>query len=149
MTSKEVYLALVQLIINAETVSWNRFYNFLMFNTILVLAWATVWVASASLALKAVILVAICVLGGVSGVFWAALGYRGRAFLDEYAKIGADLEAQSAIWPADIQTYKPLTKTSELRDSLLFGWAGSRVVLVAGPLGFTVLYAIMLCVSLR
>ena len=134
---------------NAETVSWNRFYNFLMFNTILVLAWATVWVGTASPALKAVILVAICVLGCVSGIFWAALGYRGRAFLYEYAKMAADLEAESTLWLADIQKYKPLTRTIELRDSLSFGWAGSRVVLIAGPLGFSVLYGIMLCVSLR
>ena len=45
MTLKEVYASLVQMTISAETVSWNRFYNFLMFNTILVLAWATIWVS--------------------------------------------------------------------------------------------------------
>jgi hypothetical protein len=148
MTSKEVYPSLVQMIINAETISWNRFYNFLMFNTILVLAWATVWVSKDASALKAVVLLAICSLGGISGIFWAALGYRGREFLDAYAKMAADLEVDSTAWATDIEKYKPLTKTIELRDSLCYGWAGSRVALIAGPLAFTVLYGIMFFVSL-
>jgi hypothetical protein len=148
MTAKELYPALVQLIIHAESVTWNRFYNFLMFNTILVLAWATVWVSGAS-QLKAVILVAISSLGGVSGVFWAALGYRGRAFLSDYMKMATDLEADSNVWAGEIEKYKPATKSIALRDSLRFSWAGSRVILIAGPLAFTVLYGVMFCVSLR
>jgi hypothetical protein len=148
MTAKELYPALVQLIIHAESVTWNRFYNFLMFNTILVLAWATVWVSGAP-QLKAVILVAISSLGGVSGVFWAALGYRGRAFLSDYMKMAADLEADSNVWAGEIEKYKPATNSIALRDSLRFSWAGSRVILIAGPLAFTVLYGVMFCVSLR
>jgi hypothetical protein len=94
-------------------------------------------------------LVAISSLGAVAGIFWAALGYRGRAFLFEYVKMASDLEADSAAWAGEIEKYKPATKSAELRDSLCYGWAGSRVILVAGPLAFTLLYLIMLVVSLR
>jgi hypothetical protein len=150
MAPKDAYTSLVQLIINAETISWNRFYNFLMFNTILVLAWATIWVSKDAAAVsKAVVLVAICSLGGISGIFWAALGYRGRTFLDEYVKISSDIEADARIWAADMKKIKPLTKTIELRDSMCYGWAGSRVVLIGGPLAFTLLYGIMVVISLR
>jgi hypothetical protein len=151
MTPKELYPSLMQIIINAENITWNRFYNFLMFNTILVLSWATVWVGSSlqQAQLKTVILVTICTLGGLSGIFWAALGYRGRAFLYAYTKIAAEFESDSAVWTKDIEKYKPATKTIELRDSLCYSWAGSRVLLIGGPLAFTILYIIMLFVSLR
>ena len=148
MTAKELYPTLVQLIIHAESVSWNRFYNFLVFSSILVLAWAAVWVSDVP-QLKPLILAAISLLGAVSGVFWAALGYRGRTFLFEYVKMASEIEADFTVWANDIEKYKPATRSVELRDSLRYGWAGSRVILVAGPLAFSVLYVIMLVVSLR
>src|SRR5689334_16945598 len=98
VTSKDLYPSLVQMITHAENISWNRFNNFLMFSTILILSWATVWVANSPQS-RMMFLVAICILGGLSGVFWAALGYRGRSFLSAYLKMAADLEADSAVWP--------------------------------------------------
>ena len=146
MTPNELYPSLVQMILHAENVSWNRFYNFLVFNTILVLAWAAVWVSTPAQP-KTVFLITICVLGGISGIFWAALGYRGRAFLYEYTKMAAAIEADPAVWTQELEKYKPATRTVELRDSLCYSWAGSRGVLIGGPLVFTVFYGIMLFVS--
>jgi len=148
VTSKELYPTLVQMILHAENVSWNRFYNFLVFSTILVLAWAAVWVTSPSQA-KIVFLATICVLGAISGVFWAALGYRGRAFLYEYTKMAAALEADPTVWAQELKDHKPASRTIELRDSLCCSWAGSRGLLIGGPLVFAVLYCIMFVMSFK
>jgi hypothetical protein len=147
MTDKELYPSLVQMIIHAENITWSRFNNFLMFSTILVLSWATLWTAGANA--PHVVLVAICILGGLSGIFWAALGYRGRAFLSEYMNMAKEFEADSAVWPKDLEKYRQATKALTLRDSLCYSWAGSRVLLFGGPLIFTALYVVMLVASLK
>jgi hypothetical protein len=147
MTPKELYPSLVQMIINAENITWNRFYNFLMFNTILVLSWATLWTAASAPHSRPVVLVAICILGSLSGIFWAALGYRGRAFISEFMNMAKEFEADSAVWSKDLEKYRQATKAIELRDSLGYSWAGSRVLLIGGPLAFTVLYGVLLVIS--
>ncbi len=149
MSSKELYPSLVQMIIHAENITWNRFYNFLVFNTILVLSWTTVWTATNAPQSRPVVLVSICILGSLSGIFWAALGYRGRAFLSEFMNMAKEFEADSSVWPKDLEKYKHATKAIELRDSLCYSWAGSRVLLIGGPLIFTVIYGILLVVSLK
>ena len=68
ITDKELYPSLVQLRIHADSVTWNRFYNFLMFNSILVLAWATVYAAHPRPIGAWAVLVAFCFFGGLSGV---------------------------------------------------------------------------------
>jgi hypothetical protein len=70
----ELYSALVQMVNNAESISWNRFYNFLMGNSILVLAWATIYASQDRSTLTSIVLSAICVFGAGSGIVWAALG---------------------------------------------------------------------------
>jgi len=149
MTAKELYPSLVQMIIHAENITWSRFYNFLMFSTILVLSWATLWTAANAPESRPIVLVAICILGGLSGIFWAALGYRGRAFLSEYMNMAKEFEADSAVWAKDLEKYRQATKALMLRDSLCYSWAGSRVLLIGGPLAFTALYVVMLVVSCK
>lgn len=74
VTAKEIYPVLVQLVIYAESITWNRFYNFLMGNSILILAWATIFVSPCSKGLGGKsVLVAISLLGAASGVAWAAI----------------------------------------------------------------------------
>lgn len=102
MTPKELYPSLVQMIIHAESITWSRFYNFLMFNTILILSWATVWVPATAPQSRPVVLAAICILGGISGIFWAALGYRGRAFLSAFMTMAKEFEADSAVWTKEL-----------------------------------------------
>ena len=148
ITAKEVYPALVQLVIHAESITWNRFYNFLMGNSILVLAWATIFVSAASkeVAGKSV-LAAISLLGAASGVAWAALAVRGRRFLLDFVTLGRNLEAAPSSWPSELNSVKPLSTAEDLRDSQAFRWAGSFYLLIFGSLAFTLLYSIMLVAS--
>ena len=141
----KAYNAFVQLVMHAENISWNRFYNYLMAMTFLILAWATIYVADSDLPMIKVILISISILGFLSGLFWAALGYRGRCFLFEYAKKGSEIEKDTTIWSEN--NFKPLTYSIELRDNLPFGFFGSRFILVTVPILISILYAILFFAS--
>ena len=147
ITAKELYPSVIQLIIHAETISWNRFYNFLMFNTILILAWATVYSQEIRPAWGSAVLAIMCVLGGVSGLAWAGLGVRGRKFLNEYLLLAEHIEADAQCWSQDVQKYKPITLTRQWISTFPFGCAGSRFLLTGGSLAFTAFYGFLLYVS--
>jgi hypothetical protein len=148
VSTKEIYSGLVQLTIHAETITWNRFNNFLVGNTILVLAWATIFASDNFLNGKTFILAALCILGAISGPFWAALGERGRKFLDEYIDLAVEIE-KSKYFPNQLYKYKQFTITKNKIHTLPYGWAGSRYILRVWPLIFTLLYIVLLIVSLR
>lgn len=65
ITGKEIYSALVHLIIHAESITWNRFYNYLMGNSILVLAWTMVFASKVESVWVSFVMVLICVLPSV------------------------------------------------------------------------------------
>jgi hypothetical protein len=148
VTAKEAYLALVQLIIHAESTTWNRFYNFLMGNSILVVAWAALF-ASNSKSDATPVLVTICLLGAFGGIAWAALAVRGRRNLNEFVELGKLIEAESSLWTTALAAVKPLSKAADLRETQAFPWAGSFYLLVFGSLAFSVLYSVMLIVSVE
>lgn len=148
-TPKEMYSSIIQMIIQAETITWNRFYNFLMFNTILILAWATIYASDPRPNMAQMVLVTMCILGGISGVAWAALGFRGRKFLEEYINLAVKFESDSKCWSSDLDQYKMLTLTRTLIKSLPFGWSGSRYLLTIGSLAFTAFYAFLFYVAVK
>jgi hypothetical protein len=148
VSTNEAYLALVQLVIHAESISWNRFYNFLMANSILVLAWATISVSPDSgRPGRKIVLAAICVFGGASGIVWAGLGARGRCFVFDFVKLGQTIESDPSHWPENLGAVKPLSTAAHLRDTGAFRWTGSFYLLAYGSLAFTALYSVMLVVS--
>lgn len=102
ITIRDLYSVLTQLVIHAESISWNRLYNFLTCNSILVLAWATAYVSQAPNPDCKIVLVAFCILGAASGIVWAELGKRGRAYLDHYRDQAKDLEKQPNAFSPDI-----------------------------------------------
>lgn len=144
---REVYSAFVQLVMHAESTSWNRFYNYLMATTILILSWATLFTNDPDKTSPKIILISICLIGIISGVLWAALGYRGRRFLNEYSNAGANIERNSELWQGELQNLAPLTLSRELRDRLPFRYAGSLYLLTGVPMVFSLLFVIMLIIS--
>jgi hypothetical protein len=137
---KEIYSALVQMVTNAESITWNRFYNFLMGNSILVLAWATLFVSQANRPLEGYVMLAICIFGGASGPFWAWLGERGRNFLNAYVDQAIIIEDK---WPESFNELKIFTKSKHMRDNLPRKMAGSYYLLKFIPWGFSILYLVM------
>ena len=139
----DVFSGLLQLAMHAENTSWNRFYNFLMGNSILVLAWATIYVSSTHSVMSMIVMIAICLLGGISGPPWSNLGVRGRESLREYCNTGLSLENDSSIWPKALDKYKVFNLITSVRDSLPNPKSGSYTLLKTAPWGFSVLYAVL------
>ncbi len=144
----EIYSALVQLVIHAESITWNRFYNYLTGNSILVLAWATIFSSDQRRILRSLVMVGICLLGGLSGLAWAGLGKRGRAFLNKFVDLSAGLENDSTCWPQAQMQRKPLSIAREMREDLGYKRFGSYYLLTWGPRLFSVLYLLLLIASM-
>jgi hypothetical protein len=149
LSVNDAYSAFVELVMHSETVSWNRFYNYLMAMTFLILAWATLYVQPTPTPTLKLILESISLLGVLSGLFWAALGYRGRRFLDEFAKAGSSIENDAGKWPNELNNFRPLTSSRTLRDLIPFRFCGSIFLLTGGPLLISVLYIILFCASVN
>lgn len=69
---KDLYGPLVELAIHGQDNKLNLFSSFLFFQSILLLAWATVW--QTDMGGRLPILLAISVFGTVSSIVWAAMG---------------------------------------------------------------------------
>src|SRR5258708_25499318 len=95
-TRKEAYHAWVNFVQHDEATSWNRFYNFLMFSSILILTWSTIYSQSGRLKSAAGVMALISVVGMSSGLVWCGLGYRGRKYLEFYLGGGAKLDENAA-----------------------------------------------------
>lgn len=149
VSAGEIYSSILQLVNYAESTTWNRLYNFLMANSILILAWATIYVSQSKTHIKTIVMVAICVIGAISGFFFGLLGIRGRLILKEYIKLGRSIEAKPKFWPIDLQEHKLFTDIERIRDQTHFRWAGSFYILPVGPWTFAVLYIILLYASLE
>ena len=149
ITIKEIYSNLVQLTIHSEEIAWNRFNNFLLGNSILILAWAAL-LSSADQISKKPVLFALCILGLISSIFWSGLGYRSRKFLIKHIAMGAYIEADPACWPSVLnQKYKPFSQIKSIRDTSPFGWCGGRYILIFGPLLFAIFYIFLGVISCR
>src|SRR5215470_14009669 len=73
--------------IHGEQMRWTILYNFLVGNTILLVAWATLFVGllqnPKSVGLK-VVQIASCVLGFLGGIVWAMLEIRANRFSEGF-----------------------------------------------------------------
>jgi len=147
ITVKEIYNNLVQLVIHAESVIWDRFNSYIVGNSILTLAWVTIFESNIKLKF---LLVLICIFGIIASVVFAILGYRGKAFLNRYLEVGSFIEADPQCWPGELnQKYKPLTETKSFRDNLNIPWCGGRSVVVFGPIIFVIFYISLLFIALK
>ncbi len=148
ITFKDLYSALIQITEGVENISWSRFYNFLMSNSILILAWATIYVSTANPPLKKTILCSIALLGGLSGIVFGDLGRRTRLYMDEHAKQLKSIEDIQSIWePGITNDMKP---NSIVQDVIKSGhiWSSNPFILRYVPLSYSVLCLFMLIASL-
>ncbi|MBU0533344.1 MAG: hypothetical protein KJ887_00890 [Candidatus Omnitrophica bacterium] len=143
-TKNLIYQALPALINGAESISWNRFNNFLLFNSILILAWATIYanINEEITTNHSFLLGGICILGLAISFIWCALGFRGRSNVDLFLKIGKAIESN---YP---EGHKPITEAAKLRDTQPFSWSGSTYILTITPLLIALLYTLFLWFSI-
>ncbi len=146
LSKDDHYRTCLQLLDLAESTSWNRFYNFLMCNSILVLAWATLYAQDQPPWPTRVVLALIATLGGVSGVLWAALGKCGREITTAHVNQAHKLEPE-CLDPSTPDELRPIGEAKRIRLNHP-KWASSTCLLQAGPWGFTVLCAVLFVASL-
>jgi hypothetical protein len=147
---EHAYPAWVALVQHAENISWTRFYNFLVFATILVLAWATIYSQASRPWGAAVVMAVMSGVGLLSGFIWAGLGYRSRQYLHFYLKGGAKLEegaeAECQVCKGTMDFGRKLPVLGRVVNTPLFG---SGFLLLIVPLAFVVLYFVLLAVSVK
>lgn len=139
------YQALVTLINNAETISWNRFNSFLVFNSILILGWVAIYnnIEKQPIVFNlSLLLGSICILGLIISFFWSTLGFRGRSNVNLFLRIGeiAEKKYESKI--------KVITAAKNLSEEQPFSWSGSFYVLTITPLLIAFLYTLFLWFSI-
>lgn len=139
MPPGEAYKALVQFTTSAESTRWNRFYNYLTANSLLIVAWATLY---SKADMPRVVAMAICLIGMLGGIAWAFLGYRSTRFHNGYMQLGSHMERN---WPGG-STAMPFTMSLEARDApSIHRYLGSSYyVLTMGPITLLCLYVLLL-----
>ena len=142
------YDTLTQLVTSTEAVTWNRFYNFLMSNSILILAWATIYASTANPPMAKWVLIAISFVGVVTCPLWVASGSRNRKFLKEYIRLACLIEDDPELWPQGAYKYKPFKTTENLRETLPWKEFSSTFLVTCTPKLFAVLYLVLLGVSI-
>ena len=85
------YDSIVNFAIAAEQSRWERLGIYLLVNSILLLAWARIYVTSNS-TLTVVVLLAMCIPGAILGIAWAILGNRTSEYVDRMHTEGTKLE---------------------------------------------------------
>ena len=148
----ELYPSLVHLIVHDETITWSRFSNFLWFNSILILSWATIYSSKKITILDSgfalIVLVTICILGIISGIFWSGIGKRGRDYLNAHVDLASKIEKDSTLWDKEIQLYRPLTEAKKIRDEHPNKYGSALFILTYGPQVFIVFHLILMFVAL-
>jgi hypothetical protein len=87
---EHLYRSYHELLLHSENVTWGRFQNLLIINSVLVVAWATLFQEKDAHLFAKIVMTCIAALGVLTGIAWADLGRRGRQYLESYkAKLKA------------------------------------------------------------
>ena len=108
--SKSQLLTLLDIAIreyqHAEIIVQARLSNFLFANSILLVAWATIFAGSET-ARRPLVLMALAVLSAVLGILWTVMGLRHRKFLFVHSEI---IETVENKLPEEFRLHGPVTK---------------------------------------
>ncbi len=133
--------------IHAEQMRWTILYNFLVGNTVLLVAWSTLFVSlisnSHSVGLK-IVLIGFCVIGIGGSIVWTFLVRRSNQFSERYFATGVNLERM--LLPPDSEPVGPFCISEQHRGS--GGPVKTHVVLMAVPIVFGAVYLALMIVSI-
>lgn len=144
LSNREAYVAMIQMIIQIENISWTRLYNFLMGSSILVLAQATVYASAPKSASTTTVLVSLGLIGALAGPAWAKLGVRARSQLELVYNAARRLENKSTAWETSVLTEDlPMNIVCPIRDTSSI-FSSNPFLLKWAPLSFTALNLVLL-----
>ncbi len=129
---------------HAEQIRWTLLYNLLVANTILLLAWVSLFVAQPGSGATPIILIALCATGLLISSVWAFLAHRANGFVDMYAKV-------ARAWETPAAERLPFTAAIAYRQSLhgLSAFIRTGRVVIGVPLLFTLMYLVLGALSIR
>ena len=148
ITNYQIYKVLISQLNFSEQIRWTRFNNFLVVNSILVIAWVTVFsILAGTLEFKSLILSLLCILGIILGVLWAFLGSRSSKYLDKYYEWIIDVEKDKNF----INEIKPFTVIDkDIRKTIAespLKITSSKWLVTWIPIAFSLLFIILLFIS--
>lgn len=139
----QIYDSYRELVLHSENISWGRFQNLLLINSILVVAWAMLFHDKDAHRWVQFVMTAITTPGILTGIAWAGLGKRSRQYLDAYkAKLTA-IEVhydKTQWWESDIE----ITDRPFQIDIAPCRFTSSRFLLFWTPLLFAAVNAVLL-----
>lgn len=142
-----VYAAASEQWIHAEQMRWTILYNFLVGNTILLVAWSTLFAALVpnvhSVGLK-VVLIGFSIIGIAGSVVWAFLELRSNRFAERY--FAAGLELEQLLTPKEGEPLGPFGIAAKHRSQ--GGLVKTHRVVVTVPIVFAAIYLALLIVSI-
>lgn len=145
--AKGVYSTLTQLAVISESTRWERFYVFLVANTLLILAWIQLYTAN-KLNIVGVLLTA---LGFTSGITWYLLAKRGSEYLKFYEDEAIKIEECPTAFTPNLPTpFK--TAKEKFKSSRGFHLGASETILTFFPILLSfiqfVLFVMSVCVTI-
>jgi hypothetical protein len=156
--ARDLYESLLQLIMHAEKTASDRLNMYLLANSFLVVAWATIFHESTSGG-GAVVEITITVLGLVGGIVWSDVGRRTRIYMEHHFAQALEIEKTEKLWEQELLALKPkITWSGEAIPALpLTSAEAIRVgankltrmssLVITTPLAFSVLYLVLASVS--
>ncbi len=141
---EELYRGHTKLVIHSENVTWTRFSIFLITNSILLVAWATLFRDRKNYPELLHVQIGICVFGALLGLLWMAFGVRARRYLAWHRKQAGILEGEGNL-PRPFQDVKGVIGFTPLEDYL----ARSRILVPSVPFVFFVGYLLLLFWAMR
>jgi hypothetical protein len=135
------YDAIVTFAVAAEQSRWERFASYLLVNSILLLAWATIYVTCTSM-LTVIVLIILCIPGIVLGFVWSFLGKRTSDYVDKMHDEGLNLENSIP------QLYsKPFAAIEQIREDVRnkmkkhkMAFTSSKTIVTWVPVIFSFIY---------
>jgi hypothetical protein len=137
------YAAAVTLMATSEQVRWARLNTFLVANSILFLAWVSLFaLPGLTDPAKEWIMSAVCVLGFFSSTGWAVLGKRGSDHLRFYRDTAITFEQSGPPAPSAIPNWNVVEKGKGIVGHPHKLWSSEFLVSYC-PLIFGVAYAVL------
>lgn len=113
--SNPVYSVASQHWVHAEQTRWWILYDFLMANSILILAWATIYAGAKS----SPVLYVLSIAGFLLSILWLGLSKRANGYVDMYGELGKLAEEKT---PAIFGPFSRATKYRSRLPPFKTGW---------------------------
>lgn len=135
------YEILNSLIVHSEQTRWTRLNTLLIVDSILLVAWATIFASTPYFPFKPLLLTGVCIPAIIFGFLWAPLGFRSSRYLDAFHKRAYTIEE---VLPESEK--QPFHLSETIRQEVKRGikkYTSSRSIVTWLPLVFSILFIIL------